>query len=130
MMFKHLPLTRVARLRGAFTAAFALFVIGSAGIQAANVTYEYDEAGRLRKVTYDNGMVTSYVLDAAGNRSSVVSQQSPGVVQLSASTYSGGEASGQRTITPRYRTSFFSSMTRVFIRAASAFLEPRSLLEI
>jgi YD repeat-containing protein len=38
---------------------------------AASVTYEYDAQGRLRKVTHDTGTITSYTLDAAGNRTMV-----------------------------------------------------------
>jgi YD repeat-containing protein len=33
--------------------------------------YEYDALGRLRKVTFANGAITNYTLDAAGNRTSV-----------------------------------------------------------
>lgn len=34
-------------------------------------TYEYDALGRLRTVTYQNGAITSYSLDPAGNRTNV-----------------------------------------------------------
>lgn len=33
--------------------------------------YEYDALGRLRKVTFANGAVTTYTLDKAGNRTAV-----------------------------------------------------------
>jgi YD repeat-containing protein len=36
-----------------------------------SVTYTYDDAGRLRTSTYTNGTSKTYVLDAAGNRTSV-----------------------------------------------------------
>src|SRR5689334_17344293 len=39
---------------------------------AGTETYEYDAAGRLRKVTSDAGSITTYTLDAAGNRTTVV----------------------------------------------------------
>jgi YD repeat-containing protein len=34
-------------------------------------SYEYDALGRLRKVTYQNGAITNYTLDPAGNRTNV-----------------------------------------------------------
>ena len=45
----------------------------------AEVTYEYDELGRLKTVTYDDGKQIDYVLDAAGNRTSVKSWNAPPV---------------------------------------------------
>ena len=33
--------------------------------------YEYDAAGRLRKVTFADGAITNYTLDNAGNRTTV-----------------------------------------------------------
>ena len=39
---------------------------------AASVAYTYDVLGRLTKATYSNGMVITYVYDAAGNRTSTV----------------------------------------------------------
>jgi chitodextrinase len=44
----------------------------AASVSASSVTYTYDEGGRLKLVTYDNGSKISYTLDAAGNRKSVV----------------------------------------------------------
>ena len=40
-------------------------------VQAAQVTYQYDELGRLIKVTYDDGSVIDYSYDPAGNRTQV-----------------------------------------------------------
>ena len=39
--------------------------------QSASVTYTYDDAGRLKSATYDDGSGTAYTLDAAGNRTLV-----------------------------------------------------------
>jgi chitodextrinase len=40
----------------------------AAGVSASSVTYTYDELGRLKATTYDNGSDTTYTLDPAGNR--------------------------------------------------------------
>ncbi len=55
---------RCALALGMFIGLFAL-----AG--AATTAYEYDALGRLRRVVHDNGIVTDYALDAAGNRTRV-----------------------------------------------------------
>ena len=41
------------------------------------VTYSYDALGRLRQVTYPNGVTVTYALDAAGNRTNVTTTQPP-----------------------------------------------------
>jgi fibronectin type 3 domain-containing protein len=43
----------------------------SAGASAGEVTYQYDDAGRLKSVRYPNTAQKTYTLDAAGNRNSV-----------------------------------------------------------
>lgn len=42
----------------------------SGAIQAGSVAYTYDTLGRLAMATYGNGVVITYVYDAAGNRTS------------------------------------------------------------
>ena len=37
----------------------------------ASISYQYDDAGRLKVVTYGDGTSTTYTLDAAGNRQQV-----------------------------------------------------------
>lgn len=44
---------------------------------AGSASYTYDTLGRLTKVTYGNGVVITYVYDAAGNRTSLVVTGSP-----------------------------------------------------
>ena len=39
---------------------------------AGSVNYTYDVLGRLKTVTYSNGVVITYSYDAAGNRTSAV----------------------------------------------------------
>src|SRR5262245_19723390 len=85
MISRLVSFTRISGMARVVGAA-ALVLLGAAA--SADVTYEYDAAGRLRKATHDNGMQTTYVLDAAGNRTSVTAAMSPGTLQLSASTYS------------------------------------------
>ncbi len=55
--------------RGVFLLCSLFFC---AGALAAEVTYQYDEAGRLKSANYQDGMKVDYRLDAPGNRTSVV----------------------------------------------------------
>ncbi len=57
----------VVRLLAA--SAFALGLCAAATAEAE--TYAYDQLGRLIQVTADNGTVTHYCYDAAGNRTYV-----------------------------------------------------------
>ena len=67
------------RYFGRFLAAFIfLSSAGSAvGQSGGQVSYTYDELGRLRSVTYSNGTVAEYNYDPAGNRTTLLVQ--PGV---------------------------------------------------
>lgn len=47
-----------------------LLALLSGALQAGSVAYTYDSLGRLSKATYANGVVITYVYDAAGNRTS------------------------------------------------------------
>jgi len=49
----------------------------STGLSAAATTYTYDDLGRLKTVTYDNGKQIVYTYDPAGNRTQVVTQPTP-----------------------------------------------------
>ena len=44
----------------------------SAGFSFAATTYAYDDLGRLKSASYDNGKEVDYNYDPAGNRSSVI----------------------------------------------------------
>lgn len=46
-------------------------------VQAGSVSYTYDSLGRLSKATYANGVVITYVYDAAGNRTSYIVTGAP-----------------------------------------------------
>jgi chitinase len=48
-----------------------LLALGALLSGSAVVTYNYDAAGRLMSVTYDDGSTVTYTLDAAGNRKTV-----------------------------------------------------------
>ncbi|HTU65578.1 MAG TPA: Calx-beta domain-containing protein [Steroidobacteraceae bacterium] len=66
---------------------------------AATSTYTYDGLGRLVKVTTDDGKVTDYGLDAAGNRTGVTTVQTAGALQFTAATFTVGEAGPTASIT-------------------------------
>ena len=61
------PSCRPRNLALSSAVAVAIFAMAPAWA----ITYEYDELGRLVKVTYDNGKYVEYVYDAAGNRTLV-----------------------------------------------------------
>jgi hypothetical protein len=50
---------------------FLLSFLLAASASASSVTYTYDELGRLKVTSYDNGSITTYTLDAAGNRKNI-----------------------------------------------------------
>ena len=57
------------RLRSAVSASAFFFAASTSALgQGGQTEYEYDELGRLIKVTYENGKVIDYGFDAAGNR--------------------------------------------------------------
>lgn len=64
------------------------------------VDYQYDELGRLRTVIQDDGRVTSYTLDSAGNRTNVVTAVAS-IIEFSTPTFSVGEAGVTATITAK-----------------------------
>jgi YD repeat-containing protein len=59
---------------------------------AQSVSYQYDEGGRLRQATYADGQTTTYTLDAAGNRTQLVSSQAPVILAVSAASATEGSA--------------------------------------
>jgi chitodextrinase len=67
-------LTRGLTLLAAHTGRLSTILLSFllvASVSASSVTYTYDELGRLKSATYDNGSGTTYTLDAAGNRKNV-----------------------------------------------------------
>jgi hypothetical protein len=70
---------------------------------ADGVTYQYDEAGRLRRSTYDDGTESTYQIDAAGNRTNVQATVPSPAVRFSVPTggYSVSEGSPKITISVR-----------------------------
>jgi YD repeat-containing protein len=67
----------------AFAFAACVAMLATPASQAGTDTYKYDALGRLEKVTHDDGGTTTYVLDAAGNRT-LVSTIGPDVIPPSA----------------------------------------------
>lgn len=63
---------------------------------AATASFEYDALGRLSRVTHSDGKVVIYRLDAAGNRTQLVSGTLPGVP--ASITVPSSSASGSYTI--------------------------------
>ena len=64
-------------------ALLLLALMGGAATYGANVYYEYDDLGRLKSVSYDDGKQIDYDLDAAGNRKSVKTWNAPPVPVIS-----------------------------------------------
>jgi len=63
----------------------AIFGLLTSTAYAGSVEYEYDELGRLKLVTYPSGAQVEYSLDAAGNRTQVVSGTPPASVTITIS---------------------------------------------
>lgn len=61
----------------ALMAALLALTLGGAAAFSAQVFYEYDDLGRLKSVSYEDGKQIDYVLDAAGNRKSVKTWNAP-----------------------------------------------------
>jgi hypothetical protein len=66
---------------------------------AGEVKYQYDAAGRLRKVIYSDTSQKDYTLDAAGNRVQTQANPGAGLVQFTVASASVAEASGQYALT-------------------------------
>lgn len=75
---------------------FSLLIVTAAASLADTASYEYDALGRLTRVSRASGAVTLYKLDAAGNRTQVVSGTLPGVP--SSITVPSGSATGSYPI--------------------------------
>jgi len=90
-------------LKAAFLCGLACLigVVGPAGLNAGQERYDYDALGRLIRVIDEQGRVTEYVYDAAGNILQVITgatAQAPAITSSSPATIRRGETK-QVTIT-------------------------------
>src|SRR5688572_28932177 len=77
--------TRMNSLLHRAVGVLVVFCVGLLPPFALADKYEYDSLGRLVRVVHDDNRVTDYILDAAGNRTTVTtaaSQGIPGTLQL------------------------------------------------
>ncbi len=58
----------MTKLRYVGLGLLAWCIASTVTTSALAITYEYDDLGRLKKATYDNGAVVEYTYDPAGNR--------------------------------------------------------------
>jgi YD repeat-containing protein len=65
-------LTRACAFGIALVVILGSMTFDAPRVWAGSATYTYDELGRLKAVTYSNGTTTAFSLDAAGNRTNVV----------------------------------------------------------
>ncbi len=94
--------------------------------QAGTASYGYDALGRLRSVTYDDGKVVSYGLDAAGNRTQVLSVTPPVSIIVPTSNTTGsysiswGASAGTVSLYKLYEANnpSFSGQTLVYSGSA------------
>ena len=109
--------------------AFLSAALATASL-AATTGYQYDALGRLIEVTHDNGNVTSYTLDAAGNRSKVdelLAQASPASMTVPSTSNTGSytvswTAGGTVTSYELFEAtaSNFSTQTRIYLGAGTS----------
>ncbi len=67
------PFARRKLRRGFFIGTLSVVLLSFSGAAlSGSVSYTYDSLGRLKTATYSNGVVVTYVYDAAGNRTSKV----------------------------------------------------------
>ncbi|WP_247717913.1 RHS repeat domain-containing protein [Qipengyuania proteolytica] len=78
---------------------FGFGLLMAAPAQAGEITYRYDELGRLVEVRYPNGSVMAYSYDANGNRSlvSVTGAPAPAAPANAPSAAQAPSASAQQT---------------------------------
>lgn len=90
--------SRSSRASRLWTAAWALLLwfVAAGTTLAATATYEYDALGRLTRIGLSDGKRVIYRLDAAGNRTQMVSGTLPGVP--AAITVPSSSASGSYAI--------------------------------
>ncbi len=82
-------LRRSLTARWLVTAALAASAATGGAALAATASYGYDALGRLRTITYDDGKVVIYGLDAAGNRTQVLSVTPPVSITVPTSNTTG-----------------------------------------
>ena len=126
---KHRPGIAIWRARrGKHLGVFIGLALTTAGL-AATTGYKYDALGRLEQVTHDNGNVTTYTMDAAGNRTLVTdlsSQAAPATITVpltSTGNYTvtwtaGGSVTGYELY--ESTNSGFSSQTKVYQGAGTS----------
>ena len=74
-------------------------LLAPALVAAATVTYEYDEAGRLKRATFDGTTQITYALDAAGNRTALTTNAPSGALQFTSGSFSQTESQSANSAT-------------------------------
>jgi YD repeat-containing protein len=120
----------VAPGRAARLMLLLVAVILPAVASAATTSYEYDALGRLRVVTHANGNVTTYTLDAAGNRTALSEssgQPPPTTLSIPRTSLTGSYSvtwSGGGSFTSyelfESTSANFASQTRVYLGAGTS----------
>jgi YD repeat-containing protein len=122
------------RVRGralALAAMTALSLVSGSFAPAATTSYEYDALGRLRVVTHDNRIATTYTLDPAGNRTQLTDvaagpTSAPASISVPATSATGdysiswGAAAGTVLAYELYESTSASFATSTRVHNASA----------
>jgi len=109
---------RRPRLVTVLTAVVILW--GGGGAPAANITYSYDENGRLTMVDYGGGRTVSYVYDPANNTVQEIASSPDNTLRVAVSPSAAGTVTGNGIACPGDCSEAFPGTPTVSLTAAPA----------
>lgn len=106
--------------------AFSVLLFATLDAPAATTQYQYDALARLRRVVHDNGVITHYALDAAGNRTQVDDLPPVGLTAPASLTVPATNNSGAYLVT--WSASSGTVLRYELAESASPSFDPQTVL--